>query len=189
MVRLPVCLGKQSSVHNREAHAHSEPLERASDYIGLGQKDESVEIAQQHTAQKHVAQLSACEKFEIPFIEGSLTMNTRPPPPGTVCSQMNAVFLALKNYLYFHMLDRIFLCNMCVPSFSIPEALTRGVSLYFMRMMIVKTVRMIPTEETHTGTMAKREPHTMYSTWLCNTCINLFCQTAGVATMNFRNSY
>ena len=48
--------------------------------------------------------------------------------------------------------------------FIIPEALTRGVSLCLRRTRMVNTVRIIPREDRHSGTMANMEASDIYST-------------------------
>ena len=63
-----VCFREQSSVHNREAETHSEPLEGAGHYGGLGQQQERVEEADQDPGEQHITQLTAL-KTSLPLIK------------------------------------------------------------------------------------------------------------------------
>ena len=62
-----VCFREQSSVHNREAETHSEPLEGAGHHGGLGQQQERVEKADQDPGEQHVTQLTTL-KTCLPLI-------------------------------------------------------------------------------------------------------------------------
>ena len=57
----PVCLGQQSPVHHGEPEAHTEPLEGAAGYPGLGQQEESVEETEEDPSEENIAQLPPWE--------------------------------------------------------------------------------------------------------------------------------
>ncbi len=57
--RDPVCLGQQRPVDDGEPEPDAEPLQGAHERRRLGQQDERVDVADQDTAEEHVAQLPA----------------------------------------------------------------------------------------------------------------------------------